>query len=1087
MTTNLAAASGTTSIAALGTTATNEYTWAPTTEPADAGVSVAVKSDGPAPAGVLTRGQNLTTSSPSYLAAYVYSGTQKVTLVQVQNGVATTLASLSVPTEVFGPWVTVTLQPTGGTATVQIQRGDTGAYLNAQGQWQTAAANALQANVVSTTANGSVGIARGAGGQGMEFFDSFAVTAPPTQVIQESFDTTKTGSLPTGWAGWTNDGTAGFVAAPPAPPATAPSGPNALVAAGTSVTAARAWYATSQPADVQVSASVLTTTLIPAAVMARGANLNTATPTYYAVQIARGLNVQIVKVVNGVQTTLASINSNSYVSGVWINVTLTVIGNQLSAVVSRPDTGMWLSPTGDWLTTPEPALTATDTGITAGGFVGVSRGGRVDASPLAFDNFVARPASLITPPAVAVTSSEAVASVTGVNTFSATGGASAQRVEFWLDGSLQSASATLPTSWSVDTTNLTNGSHQLVVKAIDSAGDVGTATLNFTVNNPPSVALPARPTLPNKLPSISIAQLAYAGTPMTASTLSLIQNDVDLVIPNPTYLSAINAAAPTTPQLIYTNVSNLYGGLLTSWLSYAYANNISPESAFYHVSAPTPYSGSSPSSQPVNWFWEVYSGPASGAGTTTDLTSAAHGGATTGEPFGAAGSAMTIGYPEPFRELDVTLSKPASAGWQVTYQYPALGADGKTIVWKSLTLDTNNTNGLTQSGQITFDPPSDWVPTVLPGNSAALYYIRAVTTAGTAAQAPIAATLLGSDYTGANGGTSGTIPAFDYAADTNHDGYLDDAEYANRAPGDNARFVYQTRLFYPSYGSMRFVTDPSSPAVQAWAAAFSVQDLAANPLADGLFIDNASGSLPFSGTSVIESTVSYSQDSANLVAAVVRAVAPKIVITNTSGGGASSVPTAKVSTGVLEESFLRPMSATWAAVDDAANVVAQELGSDNPPPYVILDSSPGSFATTDPRLQEATLAYYYLLADPQKTMLMLYGGANPAADWSQTWIPAVTTNVGTPLGAMSVYATGQDPENPALTYQVFGRQYTNALVLYKPLSYTLGVGTGTLDNATATTINLGGNYRELNSDGTLGPIITSISLRNGEGAVLMKA
>jgi hypothetical protein len=49
------------------------------------------------------------------------------------------------------------------------------------------------------------------------------------------------------------------------------------------------------------------------------------------------------------------------------------------------------------------------------------------------------------------------------------------------------------------------------------------------------------------------------------------------------------------------------------------------------------------------------------------------------------------------------------------------------------------------------------------------------------------------------------------------------------------------------------------------------------------------------------------------------------------------------------------------------------------------------------------------------------------------------------------------------------------------------VGTGTTADATATTVALGGRYRQVNADGTLGPVVTSVTLRNGEGAVLVKA
>ena len=63
-------------------------------------------------------------------------------------------------------------------------------------------------------------------------------------------------------------------------------------------------------------------------------------------------------------------------------------------------------------------------------------------------------------------------------------------------------------------------------------------------------------------------------------------------------------------------------------------------------------------------------------------------------------------------------------------------------------------------------------------------------------------------------------------------------------------------------------------------------------------------------------------------------------------------------------------------------------------------------------------------------------------------------------------ATGTDPLSPSLTYRVFARDYTNGLVLYKPLSYAQGVGNGTTADQTATTHQLGGSYRKVNADGT---------------------
>jgi hypothetical protein len=87
-----------------------------------------------------------------------------------------------------------------------------------------------------------------------------------------------------------------------------------------------------------------------------------------------------------------------------------------------------------------------------------------------------------------------------------------------------------------------------------------------------------------------------------------------------------------------------------------------------------------------------------------------------------------------------------------------------------------------------------------------------------------------------------------------------------------------------------------------------------------------------------------------------------------------------------------------------------------------------------------------------------------------------------------VLQTGNDPANLNLTYYVYQRSFANALVLYKPLSYKQGVGKGGLGPATATTVNLGGTYYYLNSDGTINQTgITSISLQNGWGAILMRS
>ena len=408
-------------------------------------------------------------------------------------------------------------------------------------------------------------------------------------------------------------------------------------------------------------------------------------------------------------------------------------------------------------------------------------------------------------------------------------------------------------------------------------------------------------------------------------------------------------------------------------------------------------------------------------------------------------------------------------------------ADGSPKAWKSLTLLSNGTAGFTGSGQLLFDPPTDWKAAEMKGTGQQLYYVRVVTTQGTG---PTARSVFGRDYVGANGGSTGTIPAFDDQADKNHDGYLTDAEYASRRSGMNARFEHESRLFYPYYGQMRFVTNPGGVAVQRWAADYHQRMLAQYPLADGVFLDNSNGKLPFAGTPVKESTSSFTEDLAAAVGAVRRALPGQWVVSNTAGSIAEGDPIARESHAALEEFLLRSNDHNWSNLIDIQDRVNRRLATGS---YAIIDTHSGSGSITSERTRMGALAYYYLLADPDDTFLMFFGGQSPSAAWSSVFVPAATYDVGKPIAAMTTFASGADPQNAALTYKVYGREYDGGLVLFKPRSYALGKGTGTADAATTTTHQLNGQYRQLYSDGSLGQVVTSVRLRNSEGVVLVKA
>jgi hypothetical protein len=895
----------------------------------------------------------------------------------------------------------------------------------------------------------------------------------------ETFDTTTPGTLPAGWSQWSSTGTNAFAVSS----AQSLSSPNSLAASSPTASGqnALAWINTAQPANEEVQSAIYLNSPIPAEVVARGSGLNTTSPSYYAVSIKQGLDLKLLRVNNGSVTTLGEVKSASWIGNQWAYVTLYANNNNVRAQVQRNDTGQYLNSFGQWQTNHTWALNQTDTAPLSGsGDVGVGRLPSYTGT-VYFDNFSYGQVTVSSqPPSVTITTPAAGSTLSGVvpvqvNASDPTG---VTRVEFYVDNVLRAVDVTgAPYTWIFDTTSVANGSHTLTVLAYDPAQNIGQTSLTFTTQN--DFTPLSKPAIPKHTPNIRLADIVYNGgsAQLAPSDIPLLQNSVDLVIDDPIYLSQINAVAPSTPQLIYTNVSSLYKSLLTDWLSYADANGYSREEAFYHVAQATPYSGAGGSTQPVNWFWGVYAG----GSTLTDWTWRGHGGSGAGIPFGGVGQSVYLGYPDQFWEINLNLTSAASNGWSGVLEYPtAVDASGNPTAWATLTTLGDTTSGLTHSGQITFNPPADWKPASLNG-SAPLYYVRIRTvTAGTA---PVANTILGDDYTNSNATNSGVIPAFDRSADTDHDGYLNPTEYANRAPGMNARFYYQSRLF--SYGPMRFATNPGDAAFRSWAINYDVRFLNTNPLAAGLFMDNSGGAAPAPAGSVLEPVGSYSTDYASLLYQIGRAIAPKWILANTAGGGTNANPTIQQVQGYFEEFDIRALAHNYVQFESVAGQVAARAALTSPAPYAVLDSYPQGGAPTDPRTEMATLAYYYLLADPNTTFLDYDGGYDTTRPWSQHWFPAMQTNIGQPTGSWSLFATGTDPSNAALTYRIYQRSYTDALVLYKPLSYGNGV-TGTLADATATTQDLGGTYYPLQADGTLGAPITSITLHNGEGAVLIK-
>jgi hypothetical protein len=971
---------------------------------------------------LFVRGRNLNAANATYYAVSVTRGAE-IQLQRVLNGQTTTLGSVKSTDYLSNRWVTISIRADGDRLRVSLHRGDTNQFLGADGKWTRRPVAAIERVDRMITGAGQVGFGRPPGPASDVIVDSLRVNPASTiqsvPIVEERFSQGTNNGLPPGWLQWQQGGTT----------YTTGTDETVRIDAGSNATA-RAWSNKPIASDSQISSSIYVDSLIPAGIFARGTNVDTPTASFYSLTITRGLEVKLNRVIEGQSATLATLKSREWLSGLWVQASMVLNGNQIRVQVYRSDTGQYLNSDGYWALDPVWALTRTDNSIRSGSTVGLSRGAGY-AGQLIFDNFIVTTAP-----------------------------------------DRNGGPGRIPTEGDKPSVPGTPGE--------DLPGPVSPPPVTPPVPPPPLPPTPnsALPTVARNYSHIRLANLAYWGTPFGSFEQSLIRNSVDLVIPNLAYLDDIEAINNKTPQFVYTNVSNIYLGLINDWNDYADKNRISREDAFYHVNRSTTYNGMSASAVPVNRFWGVFRSATNN--TWTNLTRDAR---NTGNDFtmADAGQSVALGYIEKFREINWDLKTFAAAGWTGRLEYvSAVDSAGRPTRWSTLNLQTDSTNGFRRDGQMTFDPPRDWVASSIDG-SARLFFVRVRSmTAGTA---PSVTTVLGRDFTVGN-----KIPAFDKSADRDGDGYLNNEEYARRKSGFDARFVYESRLFYPNYGPMRYATNVSNPGFRNWAVDYHARFLASQPLADGFFVDNSIGRLIVDPTGVTETLEPYSNDYGSLLGNINKRLMRdgKWLIANTAGGNTTAEPILRNGVSYLEEFALRPLTANHVQFDDLAATLAYRRQLSGGKTYEILDSLPQGLDANDPRMQSATLAMYYLLADPNTSFLMLNGGNEPNSSWTRHWFDSLTFNVGRPLGTSSLFATGNDPSNASLVYKVYQREYANALVLYKPLSYTRGVNGKTTDN-TATLHRLDGWYRVLRSDGSLGTPVRQISLRNGEGVVLVKS
>lgn len=376
---------------------TNALVWNEKLVDKDATVSTNVFLSSLNPVRVTARGSNLDTATPSYYAATITRGLT-VGLVKVVNGTATAIGtSVTSSDYVSQKWARVTLDVNGTTLKAKVLRLDTNQYLTSAGGWQSAETWAVTTTDTAITTGDLTGIGRFATEANSLHFDDFRAE----KAGGESFDNTAPGGLPGDWTQWASNGSSPFAVSGPTSgtnPVYVQTAPHALAFTPLSNVSGRAWHTVSQSANVTVSADIYLNNPLDSLVFARGANLGGTTPTYYAANLRRGLTASLSRVSAGTETAIGSaVTSTDYVSQLWATVTLDVQGSTIRMQVQRRDTNQYLTPTGGWQAAATWAVTATDTAITAGGFVGVSR--KVgNANATSFDNVAITPAPTPPPP-----------------------------------------------------------------------------------------------------------------------------------------------------------------------------------------------------------------------------------------------------------------------------------------------------------------------------------------------------------------------------------------------------------------------------------------------------------------------------------------------------------------------------------------------------------------------------------------------------------------------------------------------------------------------------------------------------------------
>ncbi|UCH33719.1 MAG: DUF11 domain-containing protein [Armatimonadota bacterium] len=447
---------------------------------------------------------------------------------------------------------------------------------------------------------------------------------------------------------------------------------------------------------------------------------------------------------------------------------------------------------------------------------------------------------------------------------------------------------------------------------------------------------------------------------------------------------------------------------------------------------------------------------------------------------------LYVGYEEPFKEVNFTISTPASADWAGVWEY------WNGSAWAPLN-PTDGTNDMTRSGKVERLPPpmASWTRCAVNGSTKWWWRLR-TTAAGTTRPVVAGGGLKGQNYVTFGGGYY-RVPGWDSANDANGDGVRD----TNSNPGATAIFRYQSRVsvywlktYYPYMGDANY---------RSWFASYAKEVVEAGIGGsahhyDSLFLDDAFEYFWLhnvqSGSSTIENAAAtWVDDSIALLTAVKATVGPdKIVFLNTSERTSETTERfIDAVDGFLGESYINFGACPRRRLDAVVDRDARGKHS-------LVHASHSLINDDAERTMMFSLAAFYLMKGERTHYRFGMDGRGPEPNhFHDHFYGAIEYDVGQPKGPYYVLHQEDDPSSndPWGIAYMYAREYDNILAVTVPMpswdstfipSYTAALPSYATGQGTSN------RYQRMRSDATIeATAIAQITLRNGEGALLVKS